>query len=90
MSELASMTCVPCRGGIPPLRGGDLDAMKQKLPGWDVVNEHHLHKKFSFPDFVQALAFVNQVSRTYAAATKLTPHLYVCHATNGAEVVRVP
>jgi 4a-hydroxytetrahydrobiopterin dehydratase len=61
MTELASMTCVPCRGDVPPLKGPELDAMKRKLPGWDVVNQHHLHRKFTFPDFVQALAFVNRV-----------------------------
>ena len=61
MSELASRTCVPCRGGVPALKGKDLEAMKRKLPGWDVVNEHHLHKAFAFPDFVKALAFVNRV-----------------------------
>jgi 4a-hydroxytetrahydrobiopterin dehydratase len=61
MSELASLTCVPCRGGIPPLKGKDLEGMQRKLPGWEVVNEHHLHKAFTFPDFAQALAFVNRV-----------------------------
>jgi 4a-hydroxytetrahydrobiopterin dehydratase len=61
MSELASLTCVPCRGGIPPLKGKDLEEMQRKLPGWEVINEHHLHKAFSFPNFVKALAFVNRV-----------------------------
>ena len=61
MSELASLTCVPCRGGVPALKGKDLEAMQRKLPGWEVANEHHLHKAFTFPDFVQALAFVNRV-----------------------------
>ena len=61
MSELASLTCVPCRGGVPALKGKDLEAMKRKLPGWEVVNEHHLHKAFTFPDFVKALALVNRV-----------------------------
>ena len=61
MSELASLTCVPCRGGVPALKGKNLEEIKRKLPGWDVVNEHHLNKAFTFPDFVQALAFVNRV-----------------------------
>ena len=61
MSELASLTCVPCRGGVPALKGTDLEAMRRKLPGWEVVNEHHLHKMFTFPDFGRALAFVNRV-----------------------------
>ncbi len=35
--------------------------MSQQLPGWDVVDGHHLRKVFRFPDFAQALAFVNLV-----------------------------
>ncbi|HEV2492083.1 MAG TPA: 4a-hydroxytetrahydrobiopterin dehydratase [Terriglobia bacterium] len=61
MSELAAKTCVPCRGGVPPLRGAELDALSRQVPGWDVVNEHHLHRAFRFPDFRQALDFVDRV-----------------------------
>jgi len=35
--------------------------MSWQLPGWDVVDGHHLRKAFRFPDFAQALAFVNRV-----------------------------
>ena len=58
---LASKTCVPCRGGVPALKGAALDALRQQVPQWDVVNEHHVTRLFTFPDFVQALAFVNKV-----------------------------
>lgn len=61
MSDLASKTCVPCRGGVPALKGAELESLKRQLPGWQVVNEHHLHRRFDFPDFVTALAFVNRV-----------------------------
>lgn len=57
---LADKTCVPCRGGVPALKGAQLDALKRDVPGWDVVNEHHLHKIYRFPDFKTALAFVNR------------------------------
>jgi 4a-hydroxytetrahydrobiopterin dehydratase len=30
------------------------------LPGWRVVDGHHLEKRFTFPDFAQGLAFVNR------------------------------
>jgi 4a-hydroxytetrahydrobiopterin dehydratase len=36
-------------------------SLADKVPGWDVVNEHHLHRVYKFPDFKQALAFVNKV-----------------------------
>lgn len=60
MSELAARTCVPCRGGVPPLRGAELDALRRQVPAWEVVNEHHLRRAFKFPDFRQALDFVNR------------------------------
>lgn len=61
MSELASKTCVPCRGGVPPMKGGELNGYLNQVKGWKAVNEHHLTKSFTFPDFKQALSFVNRV-----------------------------
>jgi 4a-hydroxytetrahydrobiopterin dehydratase len=61
MSELASKTCVPCRGGVPPLKGKELANLQKQVPLWQVVNEHHLTRNFTFPDFRQALDFVNRV-----------------------------
>jgi 4a-hydroxytetrahydrobiopterin dehydratase len=61
MSDLASKTCVPCRGGVPPLAGDQLKSLEREVPGWLVVNGHHLKRTFTFPDFRSALAFVNRV-----------------------------
>ena len=61
MSELASKTCAPCKGGTPPLAGKELEALAKEVPQWKVVDGHHLRRAFKFPDFVQALAFVNKV-----------------------------
>jgi 4a-hydroxytetrahydrobiopterin dehydratase len=61
MSELASKTCVPCRGGVPPLKGQELAKLRQQLPKWQVSDEHHLTREFKFPDFRTALDFVNRV-----------------------------
>lgn len=61
MSELASKTCVPCRGGVPPLKGQELAKLHQQVPKWRVVNEHHINREFPFPDFRSALTFVNRV-----------------------------
>lgn len=58
--RLADKTCVPCRGGVPPLAGEELSRLEEQLPGWDVVDGHHLLKTFRFPDFVSALEFVNR------------------------------
>jgi 4a-hydroxytetrahydrobiopterin dehydratase len=59
---LAAKDCVPCRGGVPPLKGDELrDLAGQLAHGWAVVDEHHLEKEFTFPDFKTALAFTNKV-----------------------------
>jgi 4a-hydroxytetrahydrobiopterin dehydratase len=61
MAELASKTCVPCRGGVPPLAGEELENLAKEVPRWKVVNRHHITREFAFSDFKQALAFVNKV-----------------------------
>jgi len=61
MSELAKKSCAPCRRGVPPLAGGELAALAKEVPAWKVVDGHHIVRTFTFPDFKQALAFVNKV-----------------------------
>ena len=58
--SLAERHCVPCRGGVPPLKGEALEKIQAELPGWKVVDGHHLWKSFPFPDFRTALDFVNR------------------------------
>jgi 4a-hydroxytetrahydrobiopterin dehydratase len=61
MSELANKACVPCRGGIPPLKGEELASLQKQVDGWNVIEEHHITRVLKFPDFRGALKFVNQV-----------------------------
>ena len=58
---LAQKECIPCRGGVPPLRGDELKPLAAQVPQWQVVDEHHLEREFRFPDFKYALAFTNLV-----------------------------
>jgi 4a-hydroxytetrahydrobiopterin dehydratase len=61
-SALADRECIPCKGGVPPLEGAELEAMTAALGGeWTVVDGHHLEKLYRFADFRQALAFTNRV-----------------------------
>jgi len=63
MRDLAAMQCVPCRGGVPPLKGKALDDLLAELGnGWRVVDEHHLEKEYRFKDFREALDFTNRVA----------------------------
>ncbi len=62
--SLARRSCVPCRGGVPPLKGNDLSDFHRMLADpsqWNVVNQHHIVRNYKFPDFRSALAFVNRV-----------------------------
>jgi 4a-hydroxytetrahydrobiopterin dehydratase len=61
VSELASKQCVPCQGGVPALKGDQITPLLDQLDGWQVKDEHHLTKGYTFPDFVTTLAFVNKV-----------------------------
>ncbi len=54
---LADRQCVPCRGGVPSLRGTELRAFSDQLPDWKAIEEYHIAKTFLFPDFRQALVF---------------------------------
>lgn len=61
---LADKKCVPCRGGVPPLKGKELLELHSQLAEpaqWNIVNEHHITRAYKFPDFKSALAFVNRV-----------------------------
>ncbi len=62
MNELAQRRCVPCKGGVPPLKGDALMSVHKKLEnGWQVIEEHHLEKEFAFKNFRQALDFTNKI-----------------------------
>ena len=58
--SLAEKHCVPCKGGVPPLKGEGLAKLAGQVSGWKVVDEHHLEKQYTFPDFKSALDFVNK------------------------------
>ncbi|HZQ90883.1 MAG TPA: 4a-hydroxytetrahydrobiopterin dehydratase [Terriglobales bacterium] len=60
-ADLAAKNCVPCRGGVPPLAGAELNQLARQLPQWEVVNGHHLHRLYKLADFRSALDFVNKV-----------------------------
>ena len=60
--DLASLKCVPCRGGGPPLPEDERARLLGELGGdWEVEAGHHLTKTYRFDDFALALDFVNRV-----------------------------
>lgn len=61
MSDLAERDCIPCRGGVPPLKGDEIREFSTQLSEWQVVDEHHLQKLYGFKDFRETLDFINRV-----------------------------
>ncbi len=83
MPSLATKTCVPCRGGVPPLKGKELEALHQQVPRWKLVDERQINRVFTFPDFKQALDFVNRVG---AVAEEQGHHPDILLAWGKAEI----
>ncbi|MGD8859907.1 MAG: 4a-hydroxytetrahydrobiopterin dehydratase [Myxococcales bacterium] len=57
---LADRTCVPCRGGVPPLTKEEYEPLLRELDGWEVVDDHHLRRDYRFGNFTDALDFTNR------------------------------
>ena len=51
MADLAERECVPCRGGVPPLKGEEIKELSAQLAEWQIINEHHLQKTYAFKNF---------------------------------------
>ena len=83
MSELADRQCVPCRGGVPPLKDDEVQALLARLTGWQAVSEHHLLKTYRFQDFRETLGFVNRVGEL---AEEQDHHPDICFGWGKAEI----
>lgn len=58
---LSRETCIPCRDGAPTLEAAEIDALMPELNGWQVVEQHHLLRRWSFADFQSALNWLNRL-----------------------------
>ena len=62
--DLRQMSCVPCRGGEPPLSASEIAGFQPQVPAWSVIEvggEKRLQREFKFKDFGGALAFTDRV-----------------------------
>ena len=63
MEGLASKSCAPCRGGVPPLSAEEAQRMLSGADRWRLEeNATRLSRRFEFRDFVEAMKFVNRVA----------------------------
>jgi 4a-hydroxytetrahydrobiopterin dehydratase len=64
MAELATQTCVACRGGEPPMTDAEIRRLAPEVPHWQVSDRDgikRLERVFRFADFRAALAFTTRV-----------------------------
>jgi 4a-hydroxytetrahydrobiopterin dehydratase len=59
---LASKTCTPCRGGVPPLTREQVEVFHAQAPDWQLPEDaRHIERSFRFRNFREALTFVQEI-----------------------------
>lgn len=64
MNDLPRKKCEPCRTGAPLVTEEEVRELMPGIPEWEIIEIigiRRLRRTFSFPDFLEALAFTNQV-----------------------------
>jgi 4a-hydroxytetrahydrobiopterin dehydratase len=46
---------------VPPLESDEARRLLKELDGWEMIENHHLQKRFDFTNFREALDFVNRI-----------------------------
>ena len=61
--SLADNSCVPCRGGVPPLTDDEAQELLRQIgAGWTLNAEGHLEREYGFKNFNEAMALANAVA----------------------------
>ena len=71
MEQLEQMVCVACRKGEPTVTEAEMAEFLPQVSQWRVVEIdgiQRLERVFTFPNFVEALAFTNKVGEIAEAA----------------------
>jgi len=59
---LATKTCTPCKGGIPPLPPQQAERLLEQVPQWELRDDGlRIERTFKFRNFADALRFVQAV-----------------------------
>lgn len=60
--DLRERKCEACNAQTPSLKGEELQKYYNRLEdGWELVNDHHIEKTYSFKNFQQAMDFTVRV-----------------------------
>lgn len=64
MNNLTSEKCEACRTDAPRLNDDEIEELSAQIPDWSIIEVDgvkRLVKQFKFSNFIEALAFTNQV-----------------------------
>ena len=61
MTGLTEKSCVPCRGGVPPLGEDEARQFLAQTPGWELREGRRIERTYRFKNFREALGFVDAV-----------------------------
>jgi 4a-hydroxytetrahydrobiopterin dehydratase len=75
-ASLADRTCVPCKGGVPPLTAAEIAPLQAQLDDWTVKDDKRLERTYKVKNFAEAMAFANAVA-DIAEEQAHHPDLYV-------------
>jgi len=94
MNDLAQRTCVPCRGGVPPLTAPQTAPLLEQLdPQWRIVerstskrpNVMVLVREYRFANFAEAMQAAVRIGEL-AEEQQHHPDLHVAWGTLGVEI----
>jgi len=61
--DLIKKKCVPCEGGVQPMRGDEIKIYISYLKSeWQVQEGKKITKQFMFKDFKESIRFVNNIA----------------------------
>ena len=82
-TTLANKTCTPCRGGAPPLKREEAEALRANAKDWEVLDDAH---RIERENFLEAMCFVEGVDElagsTSPIARFVTIFLVRCRGTS--------
>lgn len=92
--ELADRSCVPCKGGVPPLREEERRPLLSEIdPEWSIFErpdaKHDsvtlLARNYTFKNFAEAMAFANGIA-AIAEEQNHHPDLFIAWGKVGVEI----
>jgi 4a-hydroxytetrahydrobiopterin dehydratase len=61
--NLASESCIPCRGGIPPLDSSQCRELVKGLDNWTLQDNQKITKVFTYEGFIKGIELANTIAQ---------------------------